>query len=235
MGPNGLVIAVDGPAGAGKSTVARELAGRLGYVYVDTGAMYRVVGLLAREGNVAPDDGVRLGDLAGEVSIRFVAGPVGEQSVFANGRDVTASIREQPVGELASKVSTRPEVRERLVAAQRVMGRDGGVVLEGRDIGTVVFPDADLKFYLDASAQERGLRRHRQLQERGEAASLAAIVAEIEIRDRRDQQREHSPLRCALDAQRIDTTSLTPQAVVEKLLECCRARLGSHGTEVQKP
>jgi cytidylate kinase len=235
MGPNGLVVAIDGPAGAGKSTVARELARRLGYVYVDTGAMYRVVGLLAREGNVAPEDGGRLGALVDGVSIRFVVGPGGEPAVFANGRDVTVAIREQPVGEWASKVSTRPEVRDRLVAAQRAMGRDGGVVLEGRDIGTVVFPDADVKFYLDATAEERGRRRHRQLQERGEAPSLAAIVAEIQGRDRRDQQREHSPLRCASDASRIDTTTLAPQAVIEELLERCRERLRSRGVGVQKP
>jgi len=235
VGPNGLVVAIDGPAGAGKSTVARELARRLGYVYVDTGAMYRVVGLLAREERVAPDDGDRLGALAGDLSIRFVVGPGGEQSVFANGRDVTAPIREQSVGEWASKVSTRPEVRERLVAAQRAMGRDGGVVLEGRDIGTVVFPDADVKFYLDATAEERGRRRHRQLRERGEEAPLAGIVAEIESRDRRDQQREHSPLRCAPDARRIDTTSLAPQAVIEELLERCRAVLREHSARVQKP
>lgn len=235
MGPKGLVVAIDGPAGAGKSTVARELARRLGYVYVDTGAMYRVIGLFAREENVDPNDGHRLGALAAGVSIRFVVGAGGAQSVLANGRDVTASIREQAVGEWASKVSTRPEVRERLVAAQRAMGRDGGVVLEGRDIGTVVFPDADLKFYLDATPEERGRRRHQQLQDRGEPASLAAIVTEIESRDRRDQQREHSPLRRAADALRVDTTTLAPPAVIEELLERCHALLRSRGARVQKP
>ena len=235
MGPHGLIIAIDGPAGAGKSTVARELARRLGYVYVDTGAMYRVVGLLAREHGVAADDGPRLGELAGAVSIRFVAGSDAEQSVFADGRDVTATIREQDAGEWASKVSTRPEVRERMVAAQREMGRNGGVVLEGRDIGTVVFPDADLKFYLDASAEERGRRRYRQLRERGEPASLAAIVAEIESRDRRDLSRAHSPLRCAPDALRVETTTLAPQTVITELLEHCRERLRSAGAKVRKP
>jgi cytidylate kinase len=235
MRPNGLVVAIDGPAGAGKSTVARELARRLGYVYVDTGAMYRVIGLLAHERGISPDDGAALGDLAAEVSIRFVAGPGAEQSVFAGDRDVTAAIREQEVGEWASQVSARPEVRERMVAAQRELGRLGGVVLEGRDIGTVVFPDADLKFYLDATAEERGRRRHRQLRERGEAAALDAIVAEIARRDQRDRSRAHSPLRCAPDALRIETTALAPQAVVAELLEHCRGRLRSEGARVQKP
>jgi CMP/dCMP kinase len=225
MRAKGLIVAIDGPAGAGKSTVARELSRRLGYVYVDTGAMYRVVGLLAREQGIEPDDGVRLGELAGRLDVRFEARPDDIQAVFVNGRDVTAAIRGQPIGEWASKVSTQAEVRDRMVAAQRQIAGEGGAVLEGRDIGTVVFPDADLKFYLDASDEERGLRRYRQLRGRGEPAVLAEIVAEIEERDRRDRSRVHSPLRCAPDAERVDTTRLTMQEVVALLLERCRERL----------
>ena len=225
MRPKGLIIAIDGPAGAGKSTVARELSRRLGYIYVDTGAMYRVVGLLAREQGVGPDEGPRLGELAGRLDIRFEARPEANQAVYADGRDVTAAIRDQPVGEWASKVSTQAEVRSRMVAAQRQIAREGGAVLEGRDIGTVVFPDADLKFYLDASDEERGLRRYRQLRESGEPAVLAEIVAEIEERDRRDRSRAHSPLRCAPDAERIDTTGLSTEEVLSLLLERCRERL----------
>jgi cytidylate kinase len=231
MRAKGLIIAIDGPAGAGKSTVARELARHLGYVYVDTGAMYRVVGLVARERGIEADDGTRLGELAGRLAIRFEAPPGGDQAVFADGRDVTAAIREQAVGEWASKVSTQAEVRGRLVAAQRQIACEGGAVLEGRDIGTVVFPDADLKFFLEASAEERALRRYRQLRSRGESADLAAIVAEIEGRDRRDRSRTHSPLRCAPDAERVDTTHLSMEQVLSLLLGRCRERLSGQ----QKP
>lgn len=225
MRPNGLIIAIDGPAGAGKSTVARELSRRLGYIYVDTGAMYRVVGLLARERGIAPSDGPRLGKLAGEVKIRFEAHPGGIQRVLADGRDVTEAIREQEIGNWASKVSTHPEVRGKLVAAQREIATGGGAVLEGRDIGTVVFPDADLKFFLEASAEERARRRLRDLAGRGGAGRLEDVVAEIEERDRRDRSREHSPLRCASDAERFDSTRLSATEVVDALFERCRGAL----------
>jgi len=222
MRPKGLIVAIDGPAGAGKSTVARELSRRLGYVYVDTGAMYRVVGLLARELGLSPDDDARLGELAGRVSIRFEPRRDGTQAVFADGRDVTDAIRGQEIGEWASKVSTRPTVRERLVAAQREIAKEGGAVLEGRDIGTVVFPDADVKFFLDATAEERGVRRYRQLVERGQAAVLPDIVSEIAERDRRDRSREHSPLRPADDAELVDSTSHSAAEIIEALLARCR-------------
>jgi cytidylate kinase len=223
MRPNGLIVAIDGPAGAGKSTVARELSKRLGYFYVDTGAMYRVVGLLAQERGLAPDDGVKLGEIAATVDIRFDARPDGTQSVFADGRDVTEAIRAQEIGEWASKVSTQAEVRERLVDAQRKIARAGGAVLEGRDIGTVVFPDADVKFFLDASAEERGRRRQRQLEERGLRADLEGIVAEIQARDSRDRSREHSPLRAAEDAESVDTTQASADQVVDRMALRCRA------------
>jgi CMP/dCMP kinase len=189
MRPKGLIVAIDGPAGAGKSTVARELSRRLGYIYVDTGAMYRVVGLLARERGIAPDDDAALGEIARRIDIRFEPKPDGGQAVFVDGRDVSAAIREQDVGEWASKVSTQPEVRRHMVAAQRKIAEEGGAVLEGRDIGTVVFPDADVKFFLDASPRERGRRRQGQLRDRGESAELEAIVREIEERDRRPTPR----------------------------------------------
>jgi cytidylate kinase len=232
MRPNGLIIAIDGPAGAGKSTVARELSRCLGYVYVDTGAMYRVIGLLALERGIAADDGPGLGALADGVRIRFEARPGEKQGVFADGRDVTEAIRDQRVGEWASRVSAQREVREKMVAAQRAIARHGGAVLEGRDIGTVVFPDADIKFYLEASPQERARRRLRQLGERGDAAALPEIVAEIEERDRRDSSREHSPLRCAADAVRIDNTDLSAADVLARLLERCRL---AQASGIQKP
>jgi cytidylate kinase len=235
MRPEGLILAIDGPAGAGKSTVARALARALGYMYVDTGAMYRVVGLLAARRGIAADDGPRLGDLAGSVTIRFDPRAEGGQSVFADGEDVTEAIRQQHVGEWASKVSTRPEVRNRMVDAQRRLAERGGAVLEGRDIGTVVFPDADLKFFLDASAEERGRRRYRELVERGEKASLPDIVAEIESRDRRDQSRAHSPLVPAPDAVRIDTTRHTAEEIVGELLRRSRERIAAAPARRQKP
>ena len=222
--PNGVIVAIDGPAGAGKSTVSREVARRLGYVYLDTGAMYRVVGWLARERGVDPDDGPALETLADGVRIVFTPQPDGSQRVTADGRDVTKAIREEDIGQWASKVSARPEVREKLVALQRAIGRDGGVVVEGRDIGTVVFPDAEAKFFLEAAPEARAERRWKELLAKGNTAELDEIVAEMRARDARDSSRSHAPLRQAPDAEHIDSTALPVEEVIELILARVRGK-----------
>jgi CMP/dCMP kinase len=208
-----IVIAVDGPAGAGKSTASRTLAGRLGYAYVDTGAMYRAVGVIAHLRGVALDDDEALARLVG--GLRFEPRDVGGLAV--DGTDVSVEIRRADAGELASRVSTRPVVRERLVAPQRALGAGGGVVMEGRDIGTVVFPNAEVKLYLTADPIERARRRAAELRARGETVDEAALAREIAARDERDSARSHSPLRPATDALRLDTTGLTLEQVVARM------------------
>ena len=209
----GIVVAVDGPAGAGKSTASRALAGRLGYAYVDTGAMYRAVGVIAHRRGVALDDDEALARLVG--GLRFESRDGGGLAV--DGTDVSAEIRRAEAGELASRVSTRPVVRERLVALQRALGTEGGVVMEGRDIGTVVFPNAEVKLYLTADPAERARRRAVELRGRGESVDEAALAREIAARDERDSARSHSPLRPAADALRLDTTDLTLEQVVARM------------------
>jgi cytidylate kinase len=211
-----LIITIDGPAGAGKSTVSRCLAAKLGYRYVDTGAMYRVIGVLAAEQSIELDDAARLAPLCDQVEIRFEADREGVRT-YADGRDLSDLIRTGAAGQLASKVSTVPAVRERLVAQQRALGAAGGVVMEGRDIGTVVFPDAPLKVFLDASPAERARRRAVELEARGETVDLAAMEREIAERDARDRSRAHSPLRPAPDARVIDSTGRPAEAIVEEL------------------
>jgi cytidylate kinase len=209
-----LVVAVDGPAGAGKSTASRTLAGHLGYAYVDTGAMYRAVGVIAHERGISLDDDDALADLVG--GLRFELRDRGG-GLAVDGRDVSAAIRRADAAELASRVSTRAVVRERLVALQRELGAGGGVVMEGRDIGTVVFPAADVKLYLTADPAERARRRAAELRARGEPVDEAALAREIAARDRRDSARAHSPLRPAADALQLDTTGLTLAEVVARM------------------
>jgi len=220
------VVAVDGPAGAGKSSASRALAERLGFGYVDTGAMYRAVGVLAAERGVAFDDDAAL--IALMDGLLFALEDAGTRLVVS-GRDVSAAIRRPDAGELASRVSVRPPVRERLVALQRRLGTAGPVVMEGRDIGTVVFPDAPLKLYLTADPAERARRRARELRERGETVDEAALARAIAERDRRDSERATAPLRPAADAVVLDTSALGLDEVVAQMEALARTRLRTAG------
>lgn len=216
----GLVVAIDGPSGAGKSTAGRALAERLGYVFLDTGAMYRALALAALRAGLALDDEVTLARLA--AGLQLTLEPNG--TVSLQGEDVTAAIRTREVTTAASQVAAQGEVRRQMVALQREMGKQGGVVLDGRDIGTAVFPQAEVKFYLDADPARRALRRHAELLASGTASDLAAIEREIRERDRADSTRSDSPLIRAHDAILLDTTLLGPAQVVERMLAAVAAK-----------
>ena len=221
-GIRGMVIAIDGPSGAGKSTIARILADRLRYTYIDTGAMYRAVGWKAKRDRVDPADENSLESLCQEIEIDIRHDKQG-QRVLVGGVDVSGEIRTSEMGMLASAVSRSPAVRARLLTLQRRLGAGGGVVMDGRDIGTVVLPDADLKFFLDASPEERGRRRFRELQEKGMDVDLARITEDIRARDLQDSTREHAPLRKAPDARYIDSSPMTIENVVEEMLRTIKA------------
>ncbi len=205
------MVAIDGPSGAGKSTTGRALAAQLGYVFVDTGAMYRALALAALRRGVALDNEADLARLAQAAVIELH--DCGRR-VGLDGEDVTEAVRTREVSAAASLVSVHPAVRREMVRRQQALGREGGVVLDGRDIGTAVFPDADVKFYVDADPHARALRRHAELRRSAGSASLAEIEREIIARDHKDQTRADSPLTRAPDAVLIDTTGLTPEAVL---------------------
>jgi cytidylate kinase len=213
----GLIIAIDGPSGAGKSTAARSLAKRLGYLYIDTGAMYRAVALKVKAGAVSPEDDQTLSMLASTLRISLIPAEDGIR-VLCNGEDVTEAIRSPEISRLASDISKRKGVREALVRMQREMGKGGGVVLEGRDIGTVVFADADVKFYLDADPEERAKRRFKELLERGVEVNFQETLEEVKKRDHNDINRILSPLRKAKDAFCINSTQHSAEEVVEEMV-----------------
>jgi cytidylate kinase len=217
----GLVIAIDGPSGAGKSTAGRALAARFGYTFLDTGAMYRALALRALRQGVGLDDEEGLARLASAVRIDFEPGGLG---VRLDGEDVSAAIRARDVTVAASRVSAHPRVRREMVARQRELGRSGGVVLDGRDIGTAVFPDADVKFFLDADPRRRAVRRHRELAQAGATADVDAIEREIRDRDEADTRRRDSPLTRAADAVALDTTELDAADVVDRMAEVVRRK-----------
>jgi cytidylate kinase len=220
-----LIVAIDGPAGAGKSTAARLLAERLGYTLLDTGAIYRVMALRARERAVAWDDGPGVAALADGLELGFrLEGTINR--VLVDGRDVTTAIRTPEMSDGASRVSALPEVRAALLDLQRRIGAAGDVVVEGRDIGTVVFPEAGAKFFLTATADERARRRVAELAAAGRPADAATTRAEIVARDERDSTRATAPLRKAADAIEIDSSALGPDEVVARMAEIVAARAG---------
>jgi len=202
---HGLIVAIDGPSGAGKSTITKRLAERLGYLHIDTGAMFRAVALAVKRAGADPSDDDALGGICRGLNIAFLR-ENGCCRVLANGEDVTDVIRTPEISLFTSAVAARKVVRDCLLTLQRRMGEQGGVILEGRDIGTVVFPDAEVKFFLTASAEERGRRRWLELAAQGEPVTLDETIADVLRRDQQDSARDHAPLKRADDAVDVDST-----------------------------
>lgn len=217
------IVAIDGPSGAGKSTVSRLVAQKLDFTYIDTGAMYRCVGLLALRENLPCQESPVLTKLLDELKISF-KGPALAQRVFIGNKEVTSAIREHEVSAKASDFSALPSVRKGLVALQREMGKAGGVVMEGRDIGTNVFPNSEAKFFLDASAEERAQRRYLELSKKGDSISYEQVLIDQKTRDDNDSKRELNPLRKAEDAVVVDTTGLSIDQVVDKLCKIVKKK-----------
>ena len=216
--PSTAVLTIDGPGSSGKGTVARLVAARLGWHLLDSGALYRVLGYHARNQGVALDDEAALVTMAQSLPVRFVE-QQGDTAVILDGEDVSNIIRQESVGELASQVAVLQPVRDALFARQRAFALSPGLVADGRDMGTVVFQDAPLKIYLNASAEERARRRYAQLKEKGFDATLATLIEDIQTRDDRDMNRDVAPLKPADDAVEIDSTSLSVEQVVDAILD----------------
>jgi cytidylate kinase len=217
------VVAIDGPSGAGKSTAGRALAERLGFSFVDSGAMYRAIGLAALRAAIALDDGAALAQLAGSTSIRLVGS---RPRVFLDGDEITDEIRTQEVSAAASRASAHSGVRRALVAQQQALGRDGGIVMDGRDIGSAVFPNAEVKFFLDAAPARRAERRCRELGGNATTAEVERIEREIHERDLADSTRSDSPLVRLPDAIYLDSSTMTPEEVVESMVAAVEMKCG---------
>lgn len=221
MSDKRIIVAIDGPAGAGKSTLAKRVADKLGYVYINSGAMYRAVALWALRLGVSLDDMHRLEQLAKEATIRL---SVGDGRIFLNDEDVTEAIRDWKVSDAASKVSAVPGVRRALLRIQRQMAEQNSVVMEGRDIGSVVFPRAQVKIFLDADPKERARRRMLEMRQEGQSADLHIVAGELYKRDERDRRRTEAPLVQAPDAELVDTTGLSVDEVEQAVLRIIRAK-----------
>ncbi|MEP7362335.1 MAG: (d)CMP kinase [Acidobacteriota bacterium] len=231
MSAKRVVVAIDGPAGAGKSTIARRIAARMGFLYIDTGAMYRAVALWAERNGTSLDDHLNLEQLAKAAEIELRSNPLG---VVLNGEDITDLIRNAEISQAASKASAIPGVRRALVEKQRAMGEQTSIVMEGRDIGTVVFPDAEVKIFLDAAAEVRAQRRLDEMHAKGQTdLTLEAVLKDINERDTRDRSRSEAPLMQSPDAEYVDSTKNSIEEVEERILALVRSRF-SNGKELQK-
>nr|WP_296265508.1 (d)CMP kinase [uncultured Merdimonas sp.] len=217
----GYKVAIDGPAGAGKSTIARLAAEELGFVYVDTGAMYRGLAVFFLDRGISPMEPEKMEEACKEaqVTIRYEDG---SQQVYLNGTNITGRLREEAVGNMASRCAAVPAVRKKLLELQRKLAEDADVIMDGRDIGTCVLPDADVKVFLTASVETRAMRRYRELEEKGERAVLEEIMADIKERDERDSNRKIAPLKKAQDAVLVDSSDMTIPEVVQTIVSLCR-------------
>lgn len=217
----GYNVAIDGPAGAGKSTIAKLVAKEKGYIYVDTGAMYRGLAIHFLNKGVNPDDREAVAEACrdAEVSIGYEDGV---QQIYLNGENVTSMLRTEEVGNMASRTSAIPQVREKLLELQRSLAREKDVIMDGRDIGTNILPDADVKIYLTASVETRAMRRYTELKEKGESCNLEEIARDISVRDERDMTREIAPLKKAEDAILVDSSDMTIPEVVAEICSHCR-------------
>lgn len=217
----GYNIAIDGPAGAGKSTIAKQVAQRKGYIYVDTGAMYRGLAVHFLKNHIQPEDRAEIIRACKDASVT-IGYADGQQQVYLNGENITGMLREEAVGDMASKSSPIPEVREKLLMLQRTLAKEKDVVMDGRDIGTNILPEADVKVYLTASVETRAKRRYDELTAKGVSCSMEQIAADIKERDHRDMTRDTAPLRQAEDAVLIDSSAMTIEEVTEAILKLCK-------------